>query len=94
MGREPPWGLCVSWMLLKETKPLQKCLFPATVEAPVPGKETAVETPPKNELLQLAHGGREADLVSFSSHPGHTCNVSSFMKKKILEEKLNSWLFR
>lgn len=53
------------------------------------GKKPAVETPPaepkpqtaKNELLQLAHGGKEVDLVSFSSQPGHICNVLSFMKK-------------
>lgn len=88
MGMEQPWGLHVSQSLMTERTDLQKTVE-ASVQAPVPGKKTMVETPPaqaklqtaKNELLQLAHGGKEVDLVSFSSHLGHICNVSNFMEK-------------
>lgn len=76
MGREHPCDLCVSWPLQTPMTALWKTAETGG-QAPGPGKKTAVENPlaqpkpqtAKNELLQLAHGGKEVDLVSFGPHP-------------------------
>lgn len=52
------------------------------------GKKTAKENPlaqpkpqtAKNGQLQLAHEGKEIDLVSFGPHPWNLLNVLSIMK--------------
>lgn len=78
----------MSWPLQTQMTALWKAAGTGG-QAPVPGKKTAVENPlaqpkpqtAKNELLQLAHGAKEVDFVSFGPYPWNICNVPSIMKK-------------